>query len=88
MTVKWLQISWDPHEHTVGTADVGHGTFLQSQSESRINDEETYVLYALISSWRFKCTSSEGWLAFGSSANVPLMSYYATSKLLSCRTFA
>ena len=61
--MKWLQISCDPHEHTVGTADIGHGTSLQSQSARRINDEETYVLCALISSWSFKCTSSEAWLA-------------------------
>jgi len=43
-----MQISWNQHKHTLGTADVGHGTSLQSQSARRINDEETYVLCALI----------------------------------------
>jgi hypothetical protein len=61
--VDWLHISWDPHEHTVGTTDVGHGTSLQSQSAKRINDEQTYVLCDLISSWSFKFTISEAWLA-------------------------
>ena len=86
--MNWLQISWDSHEHTLGTADVGHGTSLQSQSARRINDGETYALCALISKWIFKCTSSEAWLAFGSSVNVTSMSYCATSKLLSCRALA
>jgi hypothetical protein len=58
------------------------------KSERRINDEEPCVLCALISSWSFRCKISDVWLASGSSANVVLTSYYATSKLLSFRTFA